>query len=393
MVIAIGLMGCGSVKDGIWWQASGNGDLMVGSKNSRYIISSDEPLAVLIGNKVFLDGGNAVDAMVATSIALGATQPLSAGLGAGGACQALLPNSGGDLIPVAFSFGGASPADSAVAALYQLQQQQGIMPWEKMVAPAEKLIRLGFQQNGATQLQKDNPFWRTEGGLTTMPELAESYSALRLRPLSFIFGSKEGTMNYHYAANNLSYNPKMTRKTALQTLVVKNWQDLKFQPVNNVAGVALEKNQGLSAYGRGWVNYLSNLNNSGAGRRVSRAGTGLMESTVLAADESGRAISCHFALTDNIDSKPVQVKSMGFFAPQDGVKSMSARGFFIASNGSGTTKTTVSPRSLQLQGLVSLGQSARAVICKDDLSAGVFGDSCRWIKDETGLGLTLKGTR
>ncbi|MGI9461568.1 MAG: hypothetical protein ACR2NY_03215, partial [Alphaproteobacteria bacterium] len=177
------LVGCGPDEFGIFWRPSGTAGIMVGNRDGgQYFISSDEPYAVLIGNKTFLENGNAVDALVATSIALTATQPLSTSLGAGGACQALLPTIDGDIIPYSFSFSGATPADSMISAMYQIHQQHGHLPWEKIVAPAEKLLRLGIPDNIAIQLQKDNPIWQyNEEGLIINPALAEAFSTLRLR--------------------------------------------------------------------------------------------------------------------------------------------------------------------------------------------------------------------
>ncbi len=47
-------------------------------------VSSVDPYATEIGLKVLQDGGNAVDAAVATAAALGVTEPYSAGVGGGG---------------------------------------------------------------------------------------------------------------------------------------------------------------------------------------------------------------------------------------------------------------------------------------------------------------------
>ena len=381
-------VGCGADEFGILWKPSGTGNIMVGTKASRhYFISGDEPYSVLIGNKIFLERGNAVDAAVATAIAMAATQPLSTSLGAGGACQGLLPNDDGVLAPFAVSFTGSNPADSMASALYQIQIRHGRLPWEKMVAPAEKLIRIGFSDNGATKLQANNPFWQRDDNIITMPELADSFSNLRMRPVNFIFGTKEGTMNFAYQQADLGYNQKMTNKQALQTVAMKPLEQLPKRKIGNGAQVALVKNQSLTGYGKLWANYFVALANAATTegkakpKQPARAGTTMMESSVMALDESGRAMSCHFAVQDSADTTPVKVPGLGFFAPLNGLSAIAARGFFIL-DGAGAP-----------MGIVSLGQSARGAVCTGGLGPDFFGDKCQWTRSETETGLAIKGVR
>src|SRR4051812_37294124 len=47
-------------------------------------VTSVDPTATRVGLKVLKQGGNAVDAAVATAAALGVTEPFSAGVGGGG---------------------------------------------------------------------------------------------------------------------------------------------------------------------------------------------------------------------------------------------------------------------------------------------------------------------
>ena len=87
-------------------------------------------------------------------------------------------------------------------------------------------------------------------------------------------------------------------------------------------------------------------------------------------------------MQESTDTTPVKVAGLGFFAPLDGLKSIAARGFFIL-DGAG-----------EPFGLVSLGQSARGVVCQEKLGGNLFNDSiCQWVRSDTDSGLTIKGNR
>jgi gamma-glutamyltranspeptidase/glutathione hydrolase len=118
---------------------------------------ADEPQAALAGREVLALGGTAADAAVAIGMMLAVTLPSRAGLGGGGACLAYDPRKTGPgggkpeailFLPVAPSAPGPEsdrPASVPMLArgLFLLQARYGTQPFETLVAPAERLARLG----------------------------------------------------------------------------------------------------------------------------------------------------------------------------------------------------------------------------------------------------------
>ncbi len=118
---------------------------------------ADEPQAALAGREVLALGGTAADAAVAIGMMLAVTLPSRAGLGGGGACLAYDPRRTGPgngrpeailFLPIAPSVPGPEsdrPASVPMIArgLFLLQARYGTQPFESLVAPAERLARLG----------------------------------------------------------------------------------------------------------------------------------------------------------------------------------------------------------------------------------------------------------
>ncbi len=140
-------------------------------------VASDAPRASAVGVEVLRDGGNAVDAAVATALALAVVFPEAGNLGGGGFAVVRLPagNSGsadaepvvtsldfreeapaaatrdmyldedGELIPDASLLGPlAAGVPGSPAGLHALHERFGRLPWARVVEPAERLAREGF---------------------------------------------------------------------------------------------------------------------------------------------------------------------------------------------------------------------------------------------------------
>lgn len=112
--------------------------------------SADESRAAEVGRDVLLGGGNATDAAVAMYFAMAVTLPSAAGLGASGVC---IVHDSKTRAAEAFVFPPvAAPGSirgiqvtvpSGVRAITLMHARHGSAPWPAVVAPAERLARLG----------------------------------------------------------------------------------------------------------------------------------------------------------------------------------------------------------------------------------------------------------
>ncbi len=131
------------------------------------MVSSGNFIASQVGVEVLWDGGNAVDAAVATAFALAVTHPTAGNIGGGG-FLVLRPAKGE---PVAYDFREMAPARATptmflrngkydedvhhdshlavgvpgtVAGLHMAWKEKGRLPWRRLVEPAITLARDGF---------------------------------------------------------------------------------------------------------------------------------------------------------------------------------------------------------------------------------------------------------
>jgi gamma-glutamyltranspeptidase/glutathione hydrolase len=119
-------------------------------------VVADEPQAALAARQVLSAGGNAADAAVALGMTLSVTLPSRAGLGGGGACLAYMASrkSVNEGVPEAVLFmpkaatgaSGDRPAAVPMLArgLYALHARYGTRPFDSLIAPAERMARLGI---------------------------------------------------------------------------------------------------------------------------------------------------------------------------------------------------------------------------------------------------------
>ncbi|MCA1010515.1 gamma-glutamyltransferase [Halobacillus halophilus] len=131
-----------------------------------YGVSSSHPLAVKAGMEVLEKGGNAVDAAVAVSYALGVVEPYGSGIGGGGAM--LIHPADEEKEPVIYQYretapiSGANPSNKfgvpgLVKGLEAAHSDFGSMDMEKLLEPSILLAEDGFKvDEHLTQRLEDN---------------------------------------------------------------------------------------------------------------------------------------------------------------------------------------------------------------------------------------------
>lgn len=131
-------------------------------------VASADPLATAVGLDAMRAGGNAVDAAVATALALAVVYPEAGNLGGGGfavvrvkgeifaldfreiapaaATRTMYLDPDGKPVPNASLVGPlAAGVPGSPAGLYELHKRFGHLPWAAVVAPARKLAAEGFR--------------------------------------------------------------------------------------------------------------------------------------------------------------------------------------------------------------------------------------------------------
>jgi len=145
--------------------------LLVGStrpiRARQAMVVSQDALASRVGDQVLRDGGNAVDAAVATAFALAVTYPTAGNIGGGGflvyrpavgdaVAYDFRETAPASATPTMFMRGGeydrrvhhnshlAVGVPGTVAGLHQAWSEHGSLSWERLVEPAMTLAREGF---------------------------------------------------------------------------------------------------------------------------------------------------------------------------------------------------------------------------------------------------------
>lgn len=206
------------------------------------MVVSAHPLASEAGLSVLQQGGNAIDAAVATTLAISVVEPASAGLGGGGflllrlgtgevkaldfreraplaATRTLYLDAQGKVRPKASTDGYlAVGVPGTIAGLYEVQHHYGKLPWKAVIAPAVQLAAKGFpvswrlagaiaqqktlQQNpAARQIFTRNGVPLQAGDRLVQTDLAQTLTTLAHDPQSFYTGKLAATIARDMAAN------------------------------------------------------------------------------------------------------------------------------------------------------------------------------------------------
>jgi len=178
------------------------------------MVVSQEANASRVGLGVLREGGNAVDAVVATAFALAVTHPRAGNIGGGGFLL-YRPASGQ---PVVYDFRETAPAAATpemflkdggydaslhhdsflsvgvpgtVAGLYMAWKENGKLPWKRLVEPAVRLARRGFELTE----------WQCRSIREVLPQM-------RAYPASMAQFTKNGSP---YEAGDLLRQPELAR--------------------------------------------------------------------------------------------------------------------------------------------------------------------------------------
>jgi gamma-glutamyltranspeptidase/glutathione hydrolase len=173
----------------------------VAVRAKRGIVISASAIASDVGFQVIKEGGNAIDAAVATAFALAVTHPTAGNIGGGG-FLVYRPNTGE---PTTFDFREAAPAGShpemwlkdgkyssevhhnshlavgvpgTVAGLHLAWKTAGTKPWKQLVAPAIALARDGFELSDALARSLErtlNSFKRYPASLAQFSKSGQPY--------------------------------------------------------------------------------------------------------------------------------------------------------------------------------------------------------------------------
>jgi gamma-glutamyltranspeptidase / glutathione hydrolase len=201
------------------------------ARSQNGMVASAHPLATQAGVEMLQRGGNAIDAAVATTLAISVVEPFSAGIGGGGfavlkmgdkqvetldfreraprkASRNMYLDAQGKVRPNASLEGHlAAGVPGTIAGLAAAHRQYGKLPWRTVVAPAIKLAREGFivseiytdQAKSKQKLLASNPAARqifTNNGQPLKPgerliqrDLARTLIAVARDPRNFYTGT------------------------------------------------------------------------------------------------------------------------------------------------------------------------------------------------------------
>jgi gamma-glutamyltranspeptidase / glutathione hydrolase len=217
----------------------------VPQRSQRGMVVSAHPLATDAGVEMLQAGGNAVDAAVATALAISVVEPFSAGIGGGGflllypadtgEMQALdfrerapldatremyLDEAGNPISRASLDGHRAAGVPGTVAGLAAVHRQYGALSWQQVVEPAIRLAKEGFPVgrrfvDAAVQRQEmllGNPaakeaFTRDGeayqvGDRLIQADLAQTLEHIAIDPQSFYTGDIAETIADDMAANS-----------------------------------------------------------------------------------------------------------------------------------------------------------------------------------------------
>ncbi len=200
------------------------------TQSQNGMVASAHPLATQAGVEILKQGGNAIDAAIATTLAISVVEPFSAGIGGGGfmlakmgknvesldfrerapkqATRNMYLDAQGKVRPNASLEGHlAAGVPGTIAGLAAAHKKYGKLPWRVVVAPAIRLARTGFnvsefyteQAKSKQKLLANNPAASAifthdgqplqSGDKLIQRDLAQTLMAIARNPQDFYTGS------------------------------------------------------------------------------------------------------------------------------------------------------------------------------------------------------------
>jgi gamma-glutamyltranspeptidase / glutathione hydrolase len=193
-----------------------------GPKQGAFLVG-DEPYAVRAAATVMSQGGNAADAAAAMYFVLSVTYPVSAGLGGGGICLVHDPKSGRneefDFLARSTASSGAFAVPGNVRGIALMQTSYGMLPWARVVSPAEGFASTGFPVSHAlaerlaaasdvirldaglsAEFLDESGHVKAAGSIVSSNDLAETLSAIRANGSGALYTGTIGERIAAYSA-------------------------------------------------------------------------------------------------------------------------------------------------------------------------------------------------
>lgn len=212
---------------------------------TRGMVTSAHPLATEAGLAMLKQGGNAIDAAVATTVAISVVEPFSAGIGGGGfllmyqakrnemkaldfreraplkASRTMYLDAQGNVRPRASIDGHLAVATpGTIAGLAEVHRNYGKLPWKTVITPAIQLAEKGFPVSyrfvestrsrqrmlltnpDAKKIFTRNGQFYEPGEVLIQRDLARTLKAIAQDPNSFYTGKVAAAIAQDMTANN-----------------------------------------------------------------------------------------------------------------------------------------------------------------------------------------------
>ena len=293
------------------------------SKSADAVVVAQNNEIALAGKKIIENGGNAADAMAAMLATGSVVVPSRMGLGAGGVCQILNPETGRvetlGFLSQPMSFDRKIGTPSLPKGLFRLQNKYGIRPWKEIFTDATYLAKNGITVS--SDLAKDIVStqglpneWKKlkKGDLFKQPNLAKTLSTLSQSAVDVLYKGEIAESIVSQSDQIIKEDLKATKIDLTDSIDVSSSTVKTF-----FANPAILSSDGYTIW--------KNLQNSQKTDKVSQATEEIQKIqnrtvsaqdsvygvSLFAADKSGLALACSVSMGNMFGSH--QLTQEGFF--------------------------------------------------------------------------------